>query len=677
MSAKTIIFAVVLIASASFLIYNIRRLISYLKLAKPEKRWDKVGKRIIHTLKVAIFQSKILRDKFAGPIHAGIFWGFLVFLFSASEAVIQGFFPGFTWSFLGPVYTVITFSTDLFILIITIAVIFALIRRRILKVDRLNTDDPSEVTDAMLVLGMILVITISLLFQNSALTVLHPNEEWAFRPLSSAIGSIISAGSAQMVYEICWWVHIIAILAFANYLPYSKHLHVYTSVLNVFFSPLEPSNKLEPIDFEDESAEKFGVVDFEDFKWKTVFDGYSCTHCGRCTSVCPANITGKELDPREIIVQVRERTMDKGPIMIKQQKSGNGEDPALTEEEQKIMEKTFIGDYESVEALWQCTTCGACVQECPVMIEHVPAIIDLRRSLVMMEANFPQELQPSFQSLENNSTPWAFSAAERADWAEGLDIKTAAENPDFDVLFWVGCAGSFDDRAKKISIAFAKLLQEAGINFAILGTEEQCNGDVARRAGNEYLADMLMKMNVETLNRYNVKKMVTICPHCFNIFKNEYPDFGGNYEVIHHTVFLDQLIKEGKLKLKKNGEKALDIAYHDSCYMGRYNDVYDEPRNVIQSIPASSIKEVKRSRDKGLCCGAGGGQMFMEENKGKRVNMERTEELLETGSSTIASNCPFCMTMLTDGVKAKDKIEEVAVKDVAEIILENLDNGKE
>lgn len=328
-----------------------------------------------------------------------------------------------------------------------------------------------------------------------------------------------------------------------------------------------------------------------------------------------------------------------------------------------------MGDYQSIEALWQCTTCGACMQECPVNIEHVPAIVDMRRSLVMMDAEFPAELQSTFGNMENNGSPWAFSQAERADWAEGTGIKTAAENPDFDILFWVGCAGSFDDRAKKVSLAFAELMQKAGVNFAILGTEEQCNGDVARRGGNEYLADMMVKANIETLSQYNVKNIVATCPHCFNTFKNEYPIFGANYEVIHHTQFIMQLIKEGKLSLKDNGAAVESLTYHDSCYMGRYNNVYDEPRNSLLQVPGMKIKEVERSKDRGLCCGAGGGQMFMEENQGKRVNIERTEELLSTGAKTIAVNCPFCMTMISDGVKAKDA-EDVKVKDVSEIILE-------
>ncbi|MBE2189907.1 MAG: P-type conjugative transfer protein TrbL, partial [Candidatus Kapabacteria bacterium] len=516
---------------------------------------------------------------------------------------------------------------------------------------------------AMILLTIFLIVTF-LFIENSTLIAMNGDASWAFRPFAAMLAPIFGS-SVYVIHEIAFWVHILLILAFMNYLPFSKHLHVLTSVLNVFFSNLGPTNKLDTIDFEDESNEKFGVSDVEDFKWKTLLDGYTCTHCGRCTSVCPANITGKVLDPREVVIQIRERTMDKMPILAKDDQS------QITEAEQAKLDKKFIGEYQNIEALWQCTTCGACMQECPVNIEHVPAIIEMRRSLVMMDAEFPDLLQTTFGNMENNASPWAFSQAERADWAEGKNIDTAAEKQDFDILFWVGCAGSFDDRAKKVSVAFSELMQKAGVNFAILGTEEQCNGDVARRTGNEYLADMMVKANIETLNQYNFKKIVATCPHCFNTFKNEYPMFGATYEVIHHTQFIMDLIKDGKLSLKDSATDIESLTYHDSCYMGRYNDVYDEPRNSLLSVPGLNIKETARNKDKGLCCGAGGGQMFLEETKGKRVNIERTEELLETGAKTIAVNCPFCMTMISDGVKAKD-VEDVKVKDVSEIILESL-----
>lgn len=675
MNIGNLIFLVIFCVAATVLYLKLSLFIKYLKLAQPDNKLQDLPKRFLNMLSIAFGQRKILRDKFAGPMHAAIFWGFLILLFSASESVIQGFYTPFSWNILGPIYSVITLFTDIFCVLIFFAVIFALTRRFIIKVERLQ-GDKKEIKDALLVLFSILIIVTSLLLENAALRIMPNNSDWAFRPISALLSGLFSTGNAELIHNICWWVHIIVILSFANYLPYSKHFHVYTSIPNVFLSSVEPSRNLEPIKFEQEGIEKFGVVDIEDFSWRRILDSYTCTHCGRCTSVCPAHLTGKELSPMEVIVKIRERSEEKFPILLKQfneKKLGSAETEIaskITEESQEILNKKFIGDFESIEALWQCTTCGACMQECPVAIEHVPAIIDLRRSLVMMESDFPNLLQSAFGSLGNNGSPWAFPQSARADWAEDTGVKTAAENPDFDVLFWVGCSGSFDERSQKISIAFSKLLQAANINFAILGIEEQCNGDVARRTGNEYLADMLIKANVETMNNYNVKKIVTFCPHCFNIIKNEYPAFGGKYEVYHHTDFLYQLISDGKLKINTTKDYYKDVIYHDSCYLGRYNNIYDAPRDILKNLNGINLLEAENKRDKGLCCGAGGGQMFLEETKGKRENIHRTEELMKSGAGTIALNCPFCMTMISDGVKAADKTEEIAVKDIAEIMLE-------
>jgi Fe-S oxidoreductase len=455
----------------------------------------------------------------------------------------------------------------------------------------------------------------------------------------------------------------VLVLSLLNFLPYSKHFHVLTSIPNVFFSNKgirpEGDGALKPVDLEDESLETFGVTDVDDLSWKQVLDGYTCTECGRCTSVCPANQTGKLLSPRKIIVDTRHRFQEKAPLLA----AGRIDDPA--------MEKTLLNSYITPQELWACTTCRACVQECPVMNEHVDEIVDLRRALVLTQGEFPELLQGMYRNMENNFAAWQFSPEERADWAKGLDIPQLSEigsAADIDVLFWVGCAGAFDARYRKVSVAFAQIMKKAGIRFAILGTEEKCTGDSARRTGNEYLAQTLIRENIETLNKYGVKEIVTACPHCFHALRNEFPQFGGNYRVHHHSRLINDLLETGRILPLRKLESAM--TYHDSCYLGRYNDIYEQPRAVLTSIPGAQLVEMPRNHDRAFCCGAGGGQMFMEETEGTRVNLARTDEALATGASTICTACPFCLTMMADGVKARDKVDDVAVKDIAEVVWE-------
>ena len=662
METKNIIFILIFIAVTAFFAYSSRNLIRYMLVAKKkDDRFDKPWQRIKRVITVVFGQSILLREPLAGSIHFLIFWGFVLFLFVVIETIIQGFFSPFTWEFLGSLYTVITLVSDIFGILVIVSVLFALFRRFIIKIPRLQLDVKSEI-DAAVILVLILFIVLSMYGQNAASIALNNfrYHDFELRPVSFAFSSLFSSqDTAAFAFELFWWSHILLIFGFLNFLPYSKHLHVLAAVPNVFFANLDDiRNTLKPLDLEDEDAEYFGAADIDQLSWKQILDGYSCTECGRCDAVCPANIVGKSLSPRNILVNIRKRTKDKAPLLA----------DGITEGEQ--FEKTLVHDYIDDKVLWQCTTCMACVQECPVMIEHVDSIVDMRRDLVLTESEFPASLNNVFKSLETNFTPWVFNQADRADWAEDLNIKTMAEDPNGEILFWVGCAGSFDERYKKVSQSFAKLMQKANIDFRILGTEEKCNGDTARRLGNEYLAQTLMKENIETLNNYGVKKIVTACPHCFHSLKNEYKQFGGNFQVLHHSELIEEITSDGRIQFKDNDKKE-KITYHDSCYLGRYNKIYNSPRNSLKNVNGFDYLEMERSRDKGLCCGAGGGRMFLEDEEGGRINIERTKEALATGAEKIATACPFCMTMLTDGVKHFEKTEQVEVKDIAELVLEN------
>ncbi|MFN4111409.1 MAG: heterodisulfide reductase-related iron-sulfur binding cluster [Ignavibacteria bacterium] len=649
---KPFIFSIVLLIAIVILYFSLKKLYKGLLIGKPENRFNKILERLKNVLVVALAQSKLFREPVAGLMHAFIFWGFCALLIVVIESIIQGFYSYFSFNFLGYFYSAITFTQDLFGLLVVTGVLIAVFRRFILKVPRLHSEKNGNM-DAAFILSLIFIVIVSMFGQN-----IHNyhTDVYAYRFVSEFLRSSFEIKKSHIVYEYFWWIHIVTILVFLNYLPYSKHLHVLTSIPNVFFAKLKSEkNVLRPLNLEDETATVFGALDIEHLSWKQLFDSYTCTECGRCTAACPANYTGKRLSPRKIIMDVRHRVHDL----------------TFYEDNQSIKEKILIHNYISDEEIWACTTCNACVIECPVLIEHIDTIVDLRRGLVLTESNFPSELNIVFRNLETNFTPWAFSYMDRSAWADGLDVKIASQDNSPELLFWVGCAGSFDERYKKVSRSIVKILKSAGIDFKILGTEEKCNGDAARRLGNEYLAQMLINENIQTLEKYNVKKILTACPHCYHSLKNEYPQFGGNYEVVHHTELIAQLIKDGRLKISQ--EIKSQVTYHDSCYLGRYNEIYDSPRQTLTSVNGVELKEMKRSFDKGFCCGAGGGRMFLEEKEGKRINIERTEEALSLNVDTIATACPFCMTMLSDGVKAKDAIEQVKVKDIAEIVAESIE----
>ena len=664
MSGQQLLFAFVLLATLGFFVWNVRRLIAYLNLGKKENRFDQVGKRLSRVLSVAIGQTKILREPFAGILHVLIFWGFIVLLAAVLESIGEGLIPGFSFSFFGPLYPPLVFLEDAFGGLVLVSVLISLYRRLFSPPTRLRVSGHSK-WDAVLILGLILVVMVTMLGQNATRMLMGQGHSNEARFLSAAVASLFHGSSIETVsfwFHVCFWGHMLTVLGFLNYLPYSKHLHVLTSIFNVYFSDLTSKGVLQPINLADETLTKYGATDVEDFTWKQLLDGYTCTECGRCTSVCPANTTGKLLNPKKIIVDLRARTFEKAPHVSAgaQATAGNGGS-------EEILGHQLLDNFITEQELWACTTCMACVQECPVMIEHIDTIVDMRRGLVLNESRFPEELKTTFSNLERNFTPWGFGHSARADWAEDLDIPRLSDAKDAEVLFWVGCAGAYDARYRKVTQSFAKLMKLAGIKFAILGTEEKCNGDPARRMGNEYIAQTLITENVATLNRYNVKKIVVTCPHCLQSLGKEYQQFGGNYEVVHHTTFLMDLVEQGRIAL--SAEKKATITFHDPCYLGRYNDEYDAPREILDLV-AEERPEMKRSRDKSFCCGAGGGRMWMEEREGKRVNIERTEEALALNPDVVATGCPFCMTMLTDGVKEKGATEKVQVKDIAELLWE-------
>ncbi len=659
---RTIIFVLLLLGAFAFFGFNVKRLAGYLKVGKKEDRGGSVGSRLKNVLSIVFGQKKLLREPVAGWMHFFIFWGFVVLLTAILESFLQGLGENLSFAFLGALYGPLVFLQDFFGLLVVLSILVALYRRNIAHIKRLQTTEHSRF-DANLILILILSIMVSMFMQNALHIAIERSSvggadtlDAGARFFSAAIASLFvnsSPGTKELLFQLFWWAHVLLVLGFLNYLPYSKHLHIGSPSFNVYFSSLRPKGELHPINLEAEDVTRFGAGDIEDLTWKQLLDGYTCTECGRCDSVCPANLTGKPLSPRKIITDIRHRTMEKAPALLAKQEPAG---------------KALVDGYISQDELWACTTCRACMEECPVTIEHVGSIVEMRRYLVLNESRFPPELAAAYRNLENNYAVWAFNWRDRAKWTEGYDVPIASSvNDDFDILYWVGCAGSFDMRYQKVARAFAQLMKIANIKFAILGNEEKCTGDPARRSGNEYLAQTLIKENIETLKKHRVKKIVATCPHCFNTLKNEYPDFGGTYEVVHHTEFIQDLIDSGRLKLT-TAQKAR-VTYHDSCYIGRYNGIYDAPRQVINSIGGTELVEMKRAKDKGFCCGAGGARMWMEETAGKRVNIERAEEALSTKPDVIASACPFCMTMLTDGVKAKEA-QSVEVKDVAELILE-------
>jgi Fe-S oxidoreductase len=661
-----------------------RRFVVLLKVA-PLGRFDRIPERIEAVVQYVLGQKKFVvgeqplkGDKPAGWMHFFIFWGFTILGVQVIHMFVRGFIPdfhlpGMTVNLLGGPYLLLK---DVIQVIVLGAIAMAIYRWVISHPSRLFGFAPAENrlrgqshSEALVILSFIGAIMISgFLYDGGHLyaAALTPDieKERAWQPLSALVGltlfTIGGTGLAAFASNVGWWAHNCIILSFLNLLPISKHFHIITSAPNVFFKKLEPVGQLSKQDLE--NATTFGTSYINQFNWKQVLDMYSCTECGRCSSHCPATISGKTLAPRQLLLDLRDYLYQhEGDVLA----AGNGQSgaagPATTVGENIVGERLIHDD-----VLWACTTCRACEEACPVLIEYVDKIVDMRRHLVQEESRFPAELTRTFKAMETQGNPWGVDASTRADWAAGLDIPTLADKPDAEYLYFVGCAGSFDDRAKRTTQAVAKILTAAGVDFAILGVEEPCNGETARRIGNEYLFQTMAQTAVEVLGGYHVRKIVTNCPHCFNTFKNDYPQFGGHYEVVHATELVERLIGEGKLSFNLGAERA--VTFHDSCYLGRYNNVFEAPRNLLGMIPGVQLKEMQRSRRFGMCCGAGGGRMWMEEEPTQRVNLKRIEQALDTNPDAVAVACPFCMTMIDDGLKAKGMEEKIPALDVMEIV---------
>jgi Fe-S oxidoreductase len=675
-------------------------------------RFDHLLDRIRAFFVYVVAQGRLLRWPYAGIMHALIFWGFVVLLTAIAQGIIEALYVGFRFDLL-PGAGAIAFIQDMFFLLVECGIVMALVNRLVINPTRFRG---SHRGDALLILAWI--GTLLLFMELSYATRIAqgaPEAVAQWRPIASALANIfkpLGANSEALVvlHGIFFWAHLCLVFGFLVYLGYSKHLHIVTAVFNVFFKNEKPKGGLPPLDIEavmnaeNEADQHFGPVELQHFSWKDLLDTYTCTECGRCQTHCPAYNTGKRLSPKTLITDLRDHayenlaggyaktqhdahelhdaeatmwaTGDHDPGALHDlpghfQPSWIAPDDVAKAVENNGGERPLFGGTILDETLWACTTCGACMDQCPVLIEHVPKIIQMRRHLVLDESRMPRQAETALRNIENVSNPYGLSHGTRADWAKDLGVQFVSEKPDAEYLYWVGCAASFDDRGKTIATALVKILQAGGVDFAILGTEEKCTGDPARRIGNEYLFQERAKENVEVLKQHNVRKIIASCPHCFNTFANEYGDFGGNYEVYHHTQIIDELLKSGKVTLDETKQQEETITYHDSCYIGRWNDIFAPPRDILERIPGLRIVEMARSKSEGMCCGAGGGRMWMEEDQ-PRVNHRRVQQAVDTEASKVATACPFCLTMFDEGISSKQLGDRLAVDDVAVYVARSL-----
>jgi Fe-S oxidoreductase len=731
-TVRLIAYLVVLATGIGIFAYNIRRRLTVLKLARSMDARGDVYARIQDVLVNVFGQYRLLHgDPAAGTVHFMLFWGFVVLLFNTLHFILHGLFPAadLHLPFLGrdePLGTAYLLARDVVCVLVLVACAWAAYRRVVLKVKRVK---PSS--EALVILGLIAGLMVTEILMDASAVALGMHTAGGLSFVERGLGPLFAGfgpAANAAIYNVDWWLHLLDLLLFLNLLPLSKHFHVLTSVFKVYLRNRQPMGELGKVDVEAEMEKDephFGWSKLQDFSWSNWLDSYSCTECGRCDYFCPAKQTGKVLSPQKIVTNTREQIYLHTPKMLvrmaqaqakarelvdpgraavtgRHENGAHGGAPGengfplhgpggvtvlaldertgdpiidyrdivLFDESDNLPE--FVGQVHLDEALWACTTCGACDEHCPLFIEHVHPIVEMRRHLVLeQEGRYPSELTKTFTGLERQSNPWGLPAHDRLAWARDLNVKTLDQNPGAEWIYFVGCLASFDDRNKETARALIQLMQHAGLDFALL-SKEGCSGDPARRTGNEYLAQMLMEHNAEQFREAGatkVRQVVTACPHCFNTLKQEYQQFGVEFgEVVHHSELLTRLVAEGKLKPKQNPALGR-VVFHDSCYLGRYNKVYEQPRDVVRAVAGAELLEADYHHDKGFCCGAGGGRMFMEETVGQRVNEWRYDQLTATGADTVAVACPFCNVMLDDASKSdKEHRPQKPVKDIAIIL---------
>jgi Fe-S oxidoreductase len=644
----------VFIVSIALFSNTIERRISALLAGSKADAFDKPFKRLRGVFEFAFLQRRMLRDSYAGVYHLMIFWGFVFLVFRGWQVLFDTLFPGLDLiaraHTLGLCYMTVK---DIFELVVLSGIFLSVARRIFKRPERLNNS-----IDAFATLGFIAVLMITDLLTDGSAIILK-NPEWtSFAPVSQLVSSFLAGwdkSSLTILNKSALWIHILTFLGFMNFLPYSKHFHIFTSLFNVYFRNLDEEKNIKKIDLE---AEHFGISKMADFSWKEMLDFYTCTECGRCKEGCPTNLTKKPLKPKEYGNTLRDLLYS----MTQDQLEGKAELPE---------DKVIIGNNITEDTIWACTTCRYCEWACPLFITFVGKLAGHRNYLTLEESNFPNEAQAAFKGMERQGNPWNFPRADRTKWAEGLDVKHISEVEGTKYLLWVGCAGAYDDRQKKVTRALVKILNSAGIKFGILGEEENCTGDAARRLGNEYLFSAMAEQNIETLKGYDVRKIITACPHCLQTLKSDYRDYGGDFEVVHATTFIAELIRQGKLQFANKCDET--VAYHDPCYLSRYEGDVESARVIMRSIPALKVKELEWSGEKSICCGAGGGRFWLEEKIGERINHFRFKQIAGSGVKCAVVGCPFCHTMI-DNARGELGKEEIIVKDILEIAADAIGN---